>query len=311
MQPTFVGGLKQLRVLINVITTEISAVDNYPRHRIPVRDAEMAYVDTGAGPICVFLHGNPTSSYLWRNIIRECESTARCIAPDLIGMGESSPSSGNCYRLFAQAAYLDAFFDALSLDKVWLVLQDWGVVLGVDWARRHSGRVKGIVHMEGVMRTMTWSEWPAATREFVRALKSDAGERLVLDENQIVEGFLTLGTARTLSSEEMDRYRMTYRYSRESRKPTLDLAREIPLEGIPPDSCAMIDANAQWLRGSFDVPKLFINGDPGLNVVGVIRDYVRTFPNQREVTVSGIHFLQEDSPHAIADAVKAFIGAAD
>jgi haloalkane dehalogenase len=286
---------------------DVNSADPYPRKRIMVRDTEMAYVDTGAGRDCVFLHGNPTSSYLWRNVIAEVEPRARCIAPDLIGMGDSGPSPRHCYRLFEQAAYLEAFFEALELNDICLVLQDWGVVLGVDWARRHPARVAGIVHMEGVMRTMTWAEWPAETRDFVRALKGDDGERLVLDENQIVEGFLPLGTARELSAEEMERYRRPYRETRASRQPTLDLAREIPLEGMPPDACAMIDANAQWLRSAIALPKLFINGNPGLNVVGAIRDFVRTFPNQTEITVDGIHFLQEDSPQAIGRAVEDFL----
>ena len=287
----------------------ISAEDNYVRQRVTTRDAEMAYVDTGSGRPCVFMHGNPTSSYLWRNVIPHIEPIARCIAPDLIGMGDSSRSPRHCYRLFEQAAFLDAYFDALELDDVCLVLQDWGVVLGVDWARRHPDRVSGIVHMEGIVRTMTWSEWPDETRDFVRALKGDDGERLVLEENQIVEGFLVLGTARKLSDAEMDRYRAPYRDTQESRQPTLDLSREIPLEGIPPDSCAMIDANAQWLRGTTALPKLFINGNPGLNITGSVRDYVRTFPNQQEITVDGIHFLQEDSPHAIGVAVRDFVNA--
>jgi haloalkane dehalogenase len=286
---------------------DISSIDPHPRKRMQVRDTEMAYVDVGSGPDCVFLHGNPTSSYLWRNVIAELAPSARCIAPDLVGMGESGPSPRGAYRLFEQAAYLDALFEALKIDNVCLVLQDWGVPLGVDWARRHPARVAGIVHMEGVMRTMSWAEWPDETRDFVRALKGDDGERLVLDENQIVEGFLALGTTRKLTTKEMERYRRPYATTRASRQVTLDLAREIPLEGMPPDACAMIDANGQWMRGAFEVPKLFINGNPGLNVVGAVRDFVRTFPNQTEVTVDGIHFLQEDSPHAISRAVSGFL----
>jgi haloalkane dehalogenase len=289
------------------VKQEISSIDPHPRKHMRVRDTEMAYVDVGAGRDCVFLHGNPTSSYLWRNVIAEVAPSARCIAPDLVGMGESGPSPRRAYRLFEQAAYLDAFLETLEPESVCLILQDWGVVLGIDWARRHPGKVAGIVHMEGVMRTMAWTEWPDQTRDFVRALKGDEGERLVLDENQIVEGFLPLGTARKLTDLEMERYRRPYKTTRESRQPTLDLAREIPLEGMPPDACAMVDANGQWMRAAIDLPKLFINGNPGLNVVGVIRDFVRTFPNQTEITVDGIHFLQEDSPHAIAQAVNDFL----
>ena len=288
-------------------TPSVSAQDPHPRQRRYVRDTEMAYVDVGAGPPMVFIHGNPASSDLWRNVIGALQDLGRCIAPDLVGMGDSGPSPRACYRLNEQACYLDHLFDALAVNNAVLVLQDWGVPLGVDWARRHPARVRGIVNMEGVMRSMAWSEWPAATREFVRALKSEAGEQLVLDENQIVEGFLTLGTVRTLCAVEMERYRRPYREHRASRQVTLDLAREIPLEGMPPDACAMTDTNAQGLRGASDMPKLFINGEPGLNVTGVVRDFVRTFPNQAEVTVPGIHFLQEDSPLAIAAAVREFV----
>jgi len=285
----------------------IAAHDDHPRRRVHVRDTEMVFVDAGTGPPVVLIHGNPTSSYIWRNVITDLRDIARCIAPDLVGMGESGPAPRGCYRLFEHASYLDHLFDALDLRDVCLVLQDWGVTLGVDWARRHPARVRGIVHMEGLMRSMTWDEWPAQTREFVRALKSDAGEHLVLDRNSIVEGFLTMGTLRTLRVEEMERYRRPYAASRASRQPMLDLAREIPLAGMPPDACAMIDANAQWLRASFDVPKLFINADPGLNLGGTVRDFVRTFPAQTEETVRGIHFLQEDAPRAIAAAVRRFL----
>lgn len=289
------------------VSDDDRACDPFPRRRLYVRDTTMAYVDVGSGNPVVFLHGNPTSSYLWRNVIKPLVCDARCIAPDLIGMGDSDRSPRGCYRLFEQAAYLDAFCDRLRLDDVCLVLQDWGVPLGFDWARRHPARVRGIVHMEGILRTMSWAEWPAATREFVRALKGPDGERLVLEENSIVEGFLALGTQRTLAPAEMARYRRPFRAAGAARQPTLDLAREIPLAGDPPDACAMIDANAQWLRGTFALPKLFINAEPGLNVVGPIRDFARTLPCQTEITVPGIHFLQEDSPAEIAAAIRTFL----
>ena len=185
----------------------IASEDPHPRRRLYVRDTEMSVMDTGQGPPVVFLHGNPASAYVWRNVIGGLADVARCIAPDLVGMGASGPSPRGCRRLFEHAACLDRLFDLLELDAVYLVLQDWGVPLGVDWARRHPGRVRGLVHKEGVMRSMTWAEWPAATRELVRALKGAEGARLVLDENQIIEGFLTLGTRRRLGDAGMERYR--------------------------------------------------------------------------------------------------------
>jgi len=272
-----------------------------------LNDSEISFVDTGAGDPAIFLHGNPTSSYLWRNVITHVAPIARCLAPDLIGMGESGKNPSGSYRLADQIGYLDSWFDQLALgDRITLIMQDWGVVLGFDWARRHPDRIKGMVHMEGIVRPMSWEEWPERTREFVARLKSPAGEKLVLEENSIVEGFLPLGTARKLSEFEMTTYRKPYLSPGKSRQPTLDLAREIPLAGEPKPSCTMIQASADWLTRC-KTPKLLISARPGLNLTGPMLDFSRTWPNQREVTVKGIHFLQEDSPDEIGAAVADFI----
>jgi len=267
----------------------------------------MAFVDTGEGEPVVFLHGNPTSSYIWRNIIPHAAPMARCLAPDLIGMGASGRNPRGGYRLADQIGYLDDWFEQLALgDRVTLVMQDWGVVLGFDWARRHPQRVRGMVHMEGIIRPMQWEEWPQRTREFVARLKSPEGEKLVLEENAIVEKFLTLGTARTFSEAEMATYRQPYLSAGTSRQPTLDLAREIPLGGEPKPACAMIQASADWLVRC-DIPKLLISARPGLNLTGAMLDFCRSWPNQREVVVDGIHFLQEDAPQQIGTAIVEFL----
>lgn len=231
----------------------------------------------------------------------------RCLAPDMVGMGQSGKNPAGSYRLADHARYLDLWFEQLGLgSNLTLVMQDWGVVLGFDWARRHPERVRAMVHMEGIIRPMQWTEWPAATRDFVRRLKSPEGEKLALEQNALVERFLPMGTQRRLSDAEMEVYRRPYLSPGESRRPTLDLAREIPLGGEPVDACAMIQASAEWLSHS-PIPKLLINADPGLNLTGPMLEFCRSWPNQREVTVKGIHFLQEDSPDDIAREVAAFL----
>jgi len=288
-----------------------SAVDRYERRRVTVQDSTLAYVDAGAGDPIVFLHGNPTSSYLWRNVIPHVENVGRCLAPDLIGMGASGSNPRGSYRLADHLIYLDSWFEQLALgDQITLVMQDWGTVLGFDWARRHPERIKGMVHMEGIVRPMQWEEWPQRTREFVARLKSPEGEKLVLEDNAIVEGFLPLGTARTLSETEMAAYRQPYLLPGKSRRPTLDLAREIPLGGEPEPACAMIQASADWLVRC-EIPKLLISARPGLNLTGPMLDFCRTWPNQREFVVDGIHFLQEDAPDQIGSAIADFLRQTD
>ena len=285
----------------------ISAVDPHPRARVRVLDTEMAYVDTGAGDPIVFLHGNPTSSYLWRNIIPHVVGERRCLAPDLVGMGDSGKSSSGTYRFVEHARYLDAWFEALGLTRnVVLVVHDWGSALGFHWARRHPGRVTGIAYMEAIVRPVTWQEWPETARKIFQAMRSPAGEEMVLQKNVFVERILPASVIRGLGTEEMERYRAPYREAGESRRPTLTWPREIPVDGEPADVAQIVREYGEWLAKS-PVAKLFVNADPGSILVGAQRDFCRSWPNQQEVTVRGSHFIQEDSPDEIGRALAAFV----
>ncbi|MCL8208584.1 MAG: haloalkane dehalogenase [Actinomycetia bacterium] len=284
----------------------ISAHDPHPRRVIPVLDSTLSFVDTGEGAPVVFLHGNPTWSYLWRNVIPHVAPLGRCLAPDLVGMGNSGPAAGGRYRLVDHRRYLDAWFEALALDDIILVVHDWGSALGFDWARRHPDRVRGIAYMEAIVRPLRWEEWPNASRGLFQAFRSPAGESLILERNLFVERVLPGSILRRLSDAEMEAYRRPFRRPGEARRPTLTWPREIPVDGEPPDVVALVQAYADWLA-STPLPKLFINGEPGAILVGPVREFCRTWPNQEEVTVPGVHFLQEDSPDAIGMAVARFV----
>jgi haloalkane dehalogenase len=289
---------------------DLSADDPHPRQRVRVLDVELAHVDTGRGDPVVFLHGNPTSSYLWRNVIPHVATQARCLAPDLLGMGDSDRAPGGRYRFEDHARYLDAWFDALALTRrVTLVVHDWGSALGFHWARRHPDRVRGLVYMEAIVRPLTWVEWPEAGRRIFQAMRSPAGEELVLDKNVFVERILPASVLRGLTEAEMERYRRPYRDRGESRRPTLTWPREIPIEGEPADVVAIVEAYAQWLAGS-PIPKLFVNADPGSILVGAQREFCRRWPAQTEITVRGSHFIQEDAPAEIGRAIAAFLAPA-
>ena len=281
----------------------ISAADSHPRKRVSVAGTEISYVDTGQGPPVVFLHGNPTSSYLWRNVIPHLSDSARCLAPDLVGMGNSGKAPDGLYRFVDHRRYLDLWFDALGLGgDVTLVMHDWGSALGFHWAHRNQERVKGLAYMEAMVRPLTWDEWPENARPIFQGLRSPAGEEMVLQKNMFVEGILPVSVLRKLSDEEMSVYRRPYTEPGESRRPTLTWPREIPFDGEPADVAEIVDQYSQWLAGS-NVPKLFINGDPGSVLVGPQREFCRAWPNQQEVTVPGMHYIQEDSPAAIGQAI--------
>ena len=284
----------------------ISAADAYERHRIAFLETEISYVDTGAGEPVVFLHGNPTSSYLWRNVIPHVEGLGRCLAPDLVGMGDSGPAPDGSYRFVDHARYLDAWFEALGLTNVTLVVHDWGSALGFYWAYRHPERVRGIAYMEAVVRPLTWEEWRDESRQIFQDLRSEAGEEMVLEKNLFIEGILPSAVLRDLTEEEMNVYRRPYLEPGESRRPTLTWPRELPINGEPEDVVSIVDAYSKWLAQS-DVPKLFVNAEPGAILTGSQREFCRTWPNQEEVTVRGAHFVQEDSPHEIGEAVATFV----
>ncbi len=280
----------------------ISAADWYERRRLRVLDSHISYVEVGVGDPIVLLHGNPTSSYLWRNVIPQLQSVGRCLAPDLIGMGRSGKAPGGAYRLADHVRYLDGWLEALDLRRVTLVVHDWGSALGFHWARRHPERVKALVYMEAIVRPLTWAEWPEAARKVFQAMRSPGGEEMVLAKNVFVERILPASVLRGLTTEEMDHYREPFREPGEGRRPTLTWPREIPIDGEPADVVALVDDYARWLATS-PLPKLFVNGNPGSILVGAQREFCRTWPNQQEVTVRGSHFLQEDSPAEIGQAI--------
>ena len=271
--------------------------------RVPVLDTEIAYVDRGMGDPIVFLHGNPTSSYLWRHVIPHLEGLGRCLAPDLVGMGESGKAKDGSYRFADHARYLDQWFESLGLNQnVTLVMHDWGSALGFHWAHRNLAKVKGLVYMEAIVQPVTWEDWPETARRIFQGMRSPDGEGMILERNLFVERILPASVIRELSQEELDVYRRPYLEPGESRRPTLTWPREIPIDGQPGDIVELVSESAQWLSTS-TLPKLFINGDPGAILTGAQREFCRSWPNQREVTVSGLHFLPEDSPNEIGQAI--------
>ena len=272
-----------------------------------VHGLNMAYLDEGEGDAIVFLHGNPTSSYLWRNIIPHVSDLGRCIAPDLIGMGDSDklPNCGpESYRFVEHRKYLDALLEELDLgDRVVLVIHDWGSALGFDWAQRHQERVKGICYMEAIVRPVTWAEWPEAARGVFQGLRSPTGEAMILEKNLFVERVLPGSILRDLSDEEMAEYRRPFLEAGEGRRPTLTWPRQIPIEGEPEDVAQIAQDYADYLSAS-DVPKLLITAQPGAILIGEQLEFCRSWPNQREVSVRGSHFIQEDSPDEIGSALR-------
>lgn len=286
---------------------QILAVDNYERKRAAFLDSEMAYVDVGQGDPIVFLHGNPASSYLWRNVIPHLEAKGRCLAPDLIGMGRSGKNPEGSYRFVDHARYLDAWFDAAEVsNNVTLVIHDWGSALGFHWAHRHAERVKALCYMEAIVAPLTWAQWPENARSIFKAIRSPAGEEIILTKNVFIERILPASVMREMSEAEMSVYRAPYREPGESRRPTLTWPREIPIAGEPTDVHDIVQAYGHWLSTS-DVPKLFINAEPGSILTGSQREFCRSWPNQREITVKGIHFIQEDSPADIGQAISSFL----
>ena len=286
----------------------ISTQDNYTRKRISVLDTEMAYVDVGQRDPIVFLHGNPTSSYLWRNLIPRLERLARCLAPDLIGMGNSAKSADGSHRFVDHFRHLDAWLDSVGLTgKLTLVGHDWGSALGFHWAERNPDRIKGIAYMETIVQPFTWETWPEQARGVFQGMRSSAGEEMVLENNVFVERILPGSVLRGLTEEELSFYRRPYLEAGESRRPILTWPREIPVDGEPADMVEIVASYAQWLSSS-QIPKLFVNADPGAILTGKQREFCRSWPNQQEVTVKGAHFIQEDSPDEIGAAIAQWYG---
>ena len=277
-----------------------------PKQRIEVLGKQMAYAEVGEGDPIVFLHGNPTSSYLWRNIMPAAAGFGRCLAPDLIGMGDSDKlddSGPDRYTFAEHARYLDALLEALGVtENLVFVIHDWGSALGFHWANRHRSAVKGICYMEAIVRPVSWDEFPADATPVFQGFRSPAGEAMVLEKNLFVERVLPGSVLRGLTDEEMAVYRRPYLEPGESRRPTLTWPRQIPIDGEPADVVAVAQAYADWLSVA-EVPKLFVNAEPGALITGATREFCRAWPNQTEVTVKGSHFIQEDSPAEIAAAL--------
>jgi len=285
-------------------------MSHWKKKTVEVRGLDMTYVEHGEGRPIVFLHGNPTSSWLWRNILPALTGHGRCLAPDLIGMGDSAklPDSGpDRYRFVEHREYLDGLLAALGADDdVVFVVHDWGSALAFDWGNRHRDRVKGYAYMEALVRPLAWDEFPAEARPVFEAFRSPAGEKMVLDNNLFVERVLPGSILRRLTDAEMAEYRRPFRDEGEARRPTLTWPRQIPLDGEPADVVAIVQDYADWLAASA-VPKLFVNAEPGALLVGAQREFCRVWNNQTEVTVKGSHFVQEDSPAEIAAAIDRWL----
>jgi haloalkane dehalogenase len=277
---------------------------------VEVKGRRMAVIDRGEGRAIVFQHGNPTSSFLWRNVMPHCEGLGRLVACDLIGMGDSdklSPSGPDRYGYAEQRDYLFALWEQLDLGRdIVLVLHDWGSALGFDWAVANCGRVAGIAYMEALVTPLEWEDWPAQARRAFAGFRSAAGEELILEKNLFVERVLPASILRRLTAAEMAEYRRPFAEPGEARRATLSWPRQIPLAGRPAEMVRIVEDYAQWLSRS-PLPKLFINAEPGSILVGRQREVCRRWPNQTEVTVKGLHFLQEDSPAEIGEAVAAFV----
>lgn len=278
-----------------------------PKKKIEILGHQMAYHERGAGDPIVLLHGNPTSSYLWRDVVPALEGSGRCIVPDLIGMGDSQKLADpgpESYRFVEHRQYVDALLEALDVrENVTWVVHDWGSALGFDWANRHRDAVRGIAYMEAIVAPIeSWDEWPKTAREIFQGFRSEKGEEMVLERNLFVEGVLPSSILRTLSDEEMAEYRRPFLEPGESRRPTLTWPRQIPIAGEPADVVEIVRRYGEWLSES-DVPKLFIDAEPGAILRKKVRDFCRRWPNQEEVTVKGIHFIQEDSGEEIGRAV--------
>ncbi|MEM9177026.1 MAG: haloalkane dehalogenase [Myxococcota bacterium] len=282
------------------------------KEKIEVLGHEMAYHERGSAPgegdPIVLLHGNPTSSYLWRDVVPHLEGSGRCIVPDLIGMGDSqklADSGPDAYTFVQHRRFLDALLEALDVrENVTLVIHDWGSALGFDWANRHRDAVKGIAYMEAIVAPIaSWDQWPKPVIPVFQGFRSEKGEEMVLENNMFIEGVLPTSILRKLSEEEMNEYRRPFTHAGEDRRPTLTWPRQIPIEGEPPDVVEIVQSYADWLSAS-DVPKLFFDAKPGAILRNDVRDFCLSWPNQKVLEIPGIHFVQEDAPDAIGEGVR-------
>ena len=285
------------------------------KQHVEILGRTMAYVEQGEGRPIVMLHGNPTSSFLWRHVMAALSGHGRCVAPDLIGMGDSDklPADDHArYTFVRHREFLNAFMDAVigTDENVVLVVHDWGSALGFDWARRHPDRVRGIAYMEAIVAPIPgWDDWPEGAREIFQGFRSPAGEEMILKQNLFVEGVLPTAVIRTLSDEEMAEYRRPFAQPGEDRLPTLTWPRQIPIAGQPADVHEIVEQYAAWLAQRDGLPKLFVNAEPGAILTGAARDFCRTWPDQTEITLPGIHYIQEDSGPEIGRTIAAWLPA--
>ena len=284
----------------------------YTKKYQEIRNKKMAYVDEGNGDTFLFLHGNPTSSYLWRNIAPHVEDLGRVVIPDLIGMGDSDKLDGvdnEGYKYHGQYGYLTELFDQLDLgNNIHLIIHDWGSAMGFQFARENPDRIKSITYMEAIVMPLTWEQWPDAATKIFGLFRSEAGEELVLEKNFFVERILLADSATGYTDEEKAEYIRPFINAGEDRRPTLTWPRQIPLDGDPSEVVEEVRKNSEFHKDS-EIPKLFINADPGSILVGEQREFARTWKNQTEVTVSGNHFVQEDSSEEIGSALRKFVKA--
>tara|TARA_B100000900_G_scaffold81961_1_gene66165 strand:- start:303 stop:1166 length:864 start_codon:yes stop_codon:yes gene_type:complete len=282
----------------------------YTKKYTDINNKKMAYVDEGSGETFLFLHGNPTSSFLWRNIAPHVEDLGRVVIPDLIGMGDSEKLEGvdnPGYKYHGQYGYLTSLIDELNLgDNIHLIIHDWGSAMGFQFARENQNRIKSITYMEAIVMPLTWDQWPDPATKIFGLFRSEAGEELVLEKNFFVERILLADSSTGYTEEEKSEYIRPYMNPGEDRRPTLTWPRQIPLDGEPSEVVEEVRLNAEFHKES-DIPKLFINADPGSILIGDQREFARSWKNQTEITVSGNHFIQEDSSEEIGSALRNFV----
>ena len=282
----------------------------YTKKYKDIKNSKMAFIDEGSGDTFLFLHGNPTSSFLWRNIAPHVEDIGRIVIPDLIGMGDSDKLEGvgnPGYKYHGQYIYLTALMDELDLgDNIHLIIHDWGSAMGFQFARENQDRIKSITYMEAIVMPLTWDQWPDPATKIFGLFRSEAGEELVLEKNFFVERILLADSSTGYTEEEKSEYIRPFINPGEDRRPTLTWPRQIPLDGEPSEVVEEVRLNAEFHKES-DIPKLFINADPGSILIGDQREFARSWKNQTEITVSGNHFIQEDSSEEIGAALRNFV----
>ena len=284
---------------------------DFDKSSVNIDGQKLAYIDVGEGTPIVMLHGNPTSSFLWRNIIPHLNDLGRVIVPDLIGHGDSDKlpvSMGpDRYTFENTFEYIDKLLNKLEINQdITLILHDWGSALGFYWAMKNPEKIKAICYMEAIVSPINWSDWPEQARGIFKGFRSAKGEDLILKRNMFIEAVLPSSIIRKLTKDEMDEYRKPF-LNENDRQVTLNWPRQIPIEGEPSHMFRLVTSYAEWISNDGDIPKLFINADPGSILIGNQREFCRGWKNQTEVTVNGLHFIQEDSPHEIGEAISSWM----